>query len=430
MPDTIKRSTLGLRFRCNGMAHSVALAGAAGLLLLLAGTPAQAGQSRDYRFTTLIDSALDGLVPDRCAAINTLGTVTVQVEDTAAGFNKLVTKRGADDAPVVLADTQRVADSPTFCDNGFSSITSDPSINELGEVAFQGNLRRITDRVSRPDCQVPEQTGGQRQGVFLAKGSQRTTIAHTKNEPGGSFISEFVVADTSVNSFGKVALVPELDGGSFDQGLYVGSKTGTFEKRFLTSEGRFDAPSSRVSLNEVGQIAFEDSGIVLSNPDGTFTTIIDSADGFDFVSSASLNIFGRVAFEGAKIVGDDQILGVFTSRGGPVTTVADSTGGYAFFQEPSLNDLGDVVFTADLDEFTPDGRFVQGVFTGPNPKSDKVLQVGDHYDGVPVTGVFTCSEALNNLGQIVMTVFSEDPNTFERRTFIVKATPKHLHGVD
>jgi hypothetical protein len=36
----------------------------------------------------------------------------------------------------------------------------------------------------------------------------------------------------------------------------------------------------------------------------------------------------------------------------------------------------------------------------------------------------TCSEALNNLGQIVMTVQSENPATFEGRAFIVKATPR------
>jgi hypothetical protein len=64
-----------------------------------------------------------------------------------------------------------------------------------------------------------------------------------------------------------------------------------------------------------------------------------------------------------------------------------------------------------------------GVFTGSNPATDKVLQTGDLYRGVPVTSVFTCSEALNNLGQIVMTVRSENPDTFEVRTFIVKATP-------
>jgi hypothetical protein len=59
---------------------------------------------------------------------------------------------------------------------------------------------------------------------------------------------------------------------------------------------------------------------------------------------------------------------------------------------------------------------------------DKVLQAGDTYEGVRVTSVFTCAEALNNFGQIVMTVQSEDPETFEVRSFIVRATPRGLNN--
>ena len=44
--------------------------------------------------------------------------------------------------------------------------------------------------------------------------------------------------------------------------------------------------------------------------------------------------------------------------------------------------------------------------------------------------MFTCAEALNDLGQIVMTVQSENPDTFELRTFIVKATPRLLRAGD
>ena len=62
----------------------------------------------------------DGLVPTSCPAINTLGTVAVVADDPALGIEKLVTKREATDAPVVVADTGRVANFPAFCDNGFS----------------------------------------------------------------------------------------------------------------------------------------------------------------------------------------------------------------------------------------------------------------------------------------------------------------------
>jgi hypothetical protein len=398
-----------------------------GVITMLAAAPlsAQTGSDR-YRFTTVLDSLRDGLAATRCAAINTSGTVAVQAQDLALEFNKIVTRRSAQDMPVVVADTQRFPNFPTLCDNGFSQITSDPSINELGEVAFQGNLRRLSTSTA---CTTPPQTDTPRQGVFLGQGGALTTIAHTNNEPGGNFISEFVVADTAVNSFGKVALAIELDNSGFDQGLFVGSRTGAFQERFRNSTSPFDTPSSRMSLNELGQIAFQDNGIVIANPDGTFTRVVDSNSSGLAVGDPSLNLFGVVAFTGATF-DDAQVRGVFTSRGGRVTTIADSTGAYDSFQEPSLNDLGKVVFTADLDEIGPNGLPVQGVFTGAHPVRDKVLQAGDTYEGVPVSSVFTCSEALNDLGQIVMTVQSENPETFEVRTFVVKATPRLLRGID
>jgi hypothetical protein len=419
--------------------------GAAAALLLsvqIAGTPAEAvgpdqggtGATK-YDFTTLLDSRHDGLRPTRCAAINSGGTVAVTVVDNLSGLTRIVTISRSNDAPVVVADTRSIADFPTFCDNGFSSLPSDPSINDNGEVAFQGNLRRLT---TRADCGTVEQRA-RRQGVFLGLGAPLTTIAHTINQPGGNFIAEFLVADQSVNSLGQVALVPELDN-TFEHGLFVGSKTGSFDQRFLadtpTMDGfTFGNLSSRPSLNENGQIAFESnrtdtaaSGIFLSNPDGTFRTIADNTGPFSSVSDPSLNAAGRVAFIGSRFDENfNQIFSINTSEGGLVTTIAEtSPGAYASFREPSLNDLGGVAFTADVQ---PDPNvFItsQGVFTGPDPKTGRVLQAGDRYEGVQVTSVVSCSEALNNRGEIAMTVFSEDPETFEVRAFVVKASPRRL----
>jgi hypothetical protein len=423
---------------------SRASSGRASALLLLALLPVAAASAqtdegsrsrsgpRRYRFTTVLDSQRDGLEATRCPAINALGTIAVTVRDEA-GLTKIVTKRGEGDAPLVVADTASRPDFPTLCDNGFNNLPSDASINEKGEVAFQGNLRRLT---TRDECGTAEQRA-RRQGVFLGRGGPLTTIAHTVNPPGGEFIAEFLVADQSVNTLGQVALVPELDD-TFDHGLYVGSRAGTFDQRFLadhpTPDGFvFDNLSSRVSLNEIGQIAFESSvdsgsasGIFLSDPDGTFRTIVDNGGRFASVGDPSLNLFGRVAFTADRFDDDfNQIFSVNTSRGGAVTTVAESSpGGYASFREPSLNDLGRVAFTADVQPDPEVFITVQGVFTGPDPEAHKVLQAGDRYEGVTVTSVVTCAEALNNLGEIAMLVQSEDPETFEVRSFVVKATPR------
>jgi hypothetical protein len=427
------------------MPKMLTVGGATALLisvLLISDGPAQAGGARQatagatkYDFTTLLDSRQDGVEPTRCAAINSSGTVAVTVRDTTSGVTRIITIQRPNEVPTVVADTVAAADFPTFCDNGFTSLPSDPSINDAGEVAFQGNLRRLT---TRADCGTVEQRA-RRQGVFLGLGGPLTTIAHTINQPGGDFIAEFLVADQSVNAAGDVTLVPELDL-TFQHGLFVGSKTGSFEQRFLagmpTADGfNFSSISSRPSLNDNGQIAFQShlsgtsvSGIFLSNPDGTFRTIVDTAGTFSSVFDPSLNNEGRVAFIGSRFDENfNQISSISISDGQSVTTVAESSpGGYATFAEPSLNEIGGVVFTAQVQRNPNQFVVTQGVFTGPDPRAHKVLQAGDRYEGERVTSVFTCAEALNNRGEIAMTVFSQNPETFEVRAFVVRASPRRL----
>ena len=411
-------------------------------VLLLADGPTHAGsagqsepEATKYDFATLLDSRHDGLEPTRCPAINSLGTVAVTVRDTTTGVTRIITIERPNEAPVVVADTRSIADFPTFCDNGFNGLPSDPSINDAGEVAFQGNLRRLT---TRAECGTTEQRA-RRQGVFLGLGGPLTTIAHTINQPGGNFIAEFLVADQSVNTIGNVAIVPELDL-TFQHGLFVGSKTGTFEQRFLagtpTADGfNFSSISSRPSLNDHRQIAFQShlsgtsvSGIFLSNPDGTFRTMADTSGTFSSVFDPSLNNQGRVAFVGSPFDENfNQISSINISDGQSVTTVAQSSpGGYATFGEPSLNDIGGVVFTAQVQRNPNEFVVIQGVFTGPDPRADKVLQAGDRYEGERITSVVTCAEALNNRGEIAMTVFSQNPETFEVRGFVVRASPRKL----
>ena len=410
--------------------------------VLISDGPAQARGARqatagptNYDFTTLLDSRHDGLEPTRCAAINSSGTVAVTVRDTASSVTKIITILRPNEAPTVIADTVAAADFPTFCDNGFTSLPSDPSINDTGEVAFQGNLRRLT---TRADCATTEQRA-RRQGVFLGLGGPLMTIAHTINQPGGDFIAEFLVADQLVNAAGNVTLVPELDR-TFQHGLFVGSKTGTFEQRFLagtpTADGfNFSGITSRPSLNDNGQIAFQShlsgtsvSGIFLSNPDGTFRTIVDTSGTFSSVFHPSLNNEGRVAFVGSRFDENfNQISSINISDGRSATTVAESSlGGYATFDEPSLNDVGGVVFTAQVQRNPNEFVVTQGVFTGPDPRAHKVLQAGERYEGERITSVVTCAEALNNRGEIAMTVFSQNPETFEGRAFVVRASPRRL----
>ena len=344
-------------------------------LLAPSGAAAQSGSAK-YRFTTLLDSQ-DGLVPTRCAAINGLGTVAVQVEDTVLGFNKLITKRGADDAPVVVAHTERVAQLSDLLRQRLHPDHVEPLDQRAGRSGLPG--QSAPARRPRPHAELPQQRDTPRQGVFLGTGGPLTTIAHTNNPPGSNFISEFVVADISVNSFGKVALAIELRGEPlFDQGLFVGSKTRDLRREVPQFHERVRHPL----IAHVAQRGRPD------RVPGQRDRAVQSRRHLQTDRRQQLRRPCRVrplaehlrprGVHGFTFSAITQVQGVFTSRGGPVTTVADSTGPVLLVREPSLNDLGQVVFTADLDEFGPNGFPLQGVFTGPDPVNGQGAADGRH----------------------------------------------------
>ena len=247
-----------------------------GLIVLLAASGAEAqSSSARYRFTTLLDSqrwsrahALPGhqrrLARSRCSWRTRCSASTSSSRSGAHATSR-------------WSSRTRSA-SPTIRP---SATTASPRSRRTRRSTSWGRWR---SRVISAGCHAAEacaelRSSATRRGraCSSAKGGPLTTIAHTKNLPGSDFISEFIVADVSVNSFGKVALAIELRGQPlFDQGLFVGSKRGTFDERFRNSTSEFDSPSSRMSINELGQVAFQDNGIVLSNPDGTFRRIVDS----------------------------------------------------------------------------------------------------------------------------------------------------------
>ena len=305
---------------------------------------------------------------------------------------------------------ERVADFPTLCDNGFTLITSNPSINERGEVAFQGNLRRVT-ATERPDCQTPEQPDTPRQGVFLGRGGPLTTIAHTNNPPGGDFISEFVVADTSVNSRGDVALAIELDNSGFDQGLFVGSKSGHVRRevpqfheriRFALVAPCRSTRSARSPSRTTGScspIPTAPSRRIVDSNSGQFAVVRPVAEhlrprgvhGLHHRRHAASRHFHEPGRSGHDRRRQHRAV-LLVQRAVPERPGSGSS-------SPPIS--------------TSSGRTAsrfKACSRGADPVADKVLKPGDRYAGVPVSSVFTCSEALNNLGQIVMTVQSENPD--------------------
>ena len=87
------------------------------------------------------------------------------------------------------------------------------------------------------------------------------------------------------------------------------------------------------------------------------------------------------------------------------------------YQRSSLNNQGEVAFLATLEDGTT------GIFVGPDPDKDRVIATGDTLDGARVTGLIFCEEGLSDSGELAFTATFEDPDTFETRVAVFRATP-------
>jgi hypothetical protein len=347
--------------------------------------PVAAGAA-DYSYRTIAEGSSFG----QCPAINNLGAVafrqTVFNEETFNDEDSVL--RGSGGPLTTIADES----------DGFDSIVGNPSINDLGAVAFDGN----------PDGSVD------RELIARGSGGPLTEIARA----GETRRFDSFTADVSLNLLGRVAFTGELNE-TGDEGLFQGAG-GAVATRYLASTSPFAGSISPPSLNDLESASFVEEtdelvrGVFRQGPGGAVTTIADESDGLQgFASHTSLNNLGRVAFAAFDESGEEVIL---TGRGGPLTEVASTTGEYAFFggRGPSINDLGQVAFQADLDDFSS-----SGVFTGPDPVDDAVIRTGDVIGGKTVQSVSACREMLNARGQVAALVTYDDFSAA-----IVRATPR------
>jgi hypothetical protein len=250
-------------------------------------------------------------------------------------------------------------------------------------------------------------------------GKKLTTIASTADE------FNFFGFDTSINNSGEVAFKAELDEEfNFDEGLFSGSGK-KVTTHYLTSTSDFDGSDSRPSINNVGNIAFDesinfDSGIFVGR-EGNFTTIA-APDPNVSVGVPMLNDAGTAAFERSFFddVNQEFVEEIVTGNGGNLTTVVDTRGEFSFFgfRPPSLNNEGDVAFLANLDNSS-----TSGIFVGPDPVEDRVIATGDTLDRAQVTSLSFCEEGLSDSGELAFTATFEDPDTFETRVAVFRATP-------
>lgn len=361
-----------------------------------------------YTFTRVADSAADGFSPFsfECSAINNGGDIAFRTARVTAGVSPLVQgiyRANADGEPRLTTIAQ-------FAD-GSDFLGQIPSINDLGQVAFavsDFNPRDFTETKS----------------IMRGDGSRPVTIASTVASTAHAF-NTFGFEPT-VSNDGVVAFKGQLT--NFDQGLFSGRGVGLLTT-YLASNSQFSefGTLSRPSINDLGRIGFEESvddtgasGIFATEGNGFLT--IAAPDPNVIVSRSNFNDAGTATFH--RFFNDRAGEELVTGDGGPLTVIADTNGpfqSFGFFLSfvpPALNDNGDVAFLADLDEGGT------GIFTGPDPVADRVIQTGDTLDGAVVKSLRFCDDGLNDSGQLAFQATFDDPNVPDGiRVAVYRATP-------
>lgn len=251
-----------------------------------------------------------------------------------------------------------------------------PKINDSGRATFAGNLP------------------GKPVRVFSGTGGPLTPIAG----PPDYEIDQGIPAinNAGLVAFGAVSTIPGVGGG-----IFVGN--GAAVTKIAPGAGPFNSIDSRPAINDSGQVAFnafDASGQpLLYRADTATATIVADRTMFPFGPGSSfgtpdLNNAGVVAFVGAIAIDN---VGVFKADGQSITTVLGNSGPLraSTFHGVAINNLGDVAFAGIVGSGND-----RGIFTGPNPVSDKVIRFGDPLFGSTVALVEITHGALNDSGQI------------------------------
>ncbi len=244
---------------------------------------------------------------------------------------------------------------------GFTSFGRETSINDTGEVAFDGQL------------------GSGARGLFSGTGGATTThYLNTEDVSVDGNPARFNATEDrpSINNLGDIAFHDEIQG-TFRRDIFRG------QQESFTTISASNPPASLTLplLNDGGTVAWQ-------------TEFVD-----------------ETGFAARAIVKDDD--GV-----GPATTVVDSSGDFNIFDSYALNNSGAVAFSATLD----DDPFGPNIYIGPNPKKDLVIGRGDSLDGGTVVGLNFCEEGLNDSGQLAFVAEIEDPDSDFPRAAVFRAT--------
>jgi hypothetical protein len=273
----------------------------------------------------------------------------------------------------------------------FVSLGASPRINDLGDVGFVASRHNGHSEVVR----------------YTAATQGLTTIAE-----GDAFDSNATYADvsgSSINNAGAVAFRgvahnahQEVRVGIGGNPVYIDGSSASEIKYF--EEPVLQTAGTTLQLTWSYADGFPPNGTSYIKKGNTLnhTTIAQSGGFFELLETPSISNAGDVAYKKKNYSTNNEA--IFVGNGGVPNMVADTSGEFSwFYARPAISNAG-VAFKA---EFDSSGH---GIFTGPNPLSDKVLATGDTIPdwASTVEDVALSQEGMNDSGQIAMWVRFED----------------------
>ena len=279
-------------------------------------------------------------------------------------------------------------------------VFSEPSINNDGTVAFVY------------DADV----------LYTSSGGVLTAIADT------SYGSQFTAFDNpdiyhptiphpSINNYGSIAFWARSDvSNNYDSGIFK-INNGAVEFYgyfgFLSYDPDINDSGTVVMFTEPTEPGYSNPKVWVGNNESATEIINKSSFPSEWdlysIDDASINNDGIVVFSAIfnNIVPSQPWDGIYTSNGGAPNIVVDNTNwfgvdglSFSWVNSPSINDKGTVAFLGNRN------NDVLGIYTGPDPIKDAVIEVGDELAGSIVTNLSikqnneSTKNAINRYGQI------------------------------
>ncbi len=187
-------------------------------------------------------------------------------------------------------------------------------------------------------------------------------------------------------------------------GIYAG--TAAMVMKVADTVGTFASFRSEAEVNDGGDVLFSAirddgrQGLYVA-PGGAGLLVISelARDGFlDYRELGSINSAGMVAFH---VQVSEWLYAIYRGDGTTLAPLVTDEGPFASFWGPSIDDDGTVAFFATLDSWA------SGIFTGPDPVTDKVIASGDSLFGATVSTIKFGSRGFAN-GRIAFAYHLDD----------------------